>query len=1367
MNIVAIRCRTNTGEESEIPVAELFDAYSSGGVTASGTVPKSDGKKYIASGISVNEKGEIYFKNYDKSNAVTGIAQGLIAFDANGRLITIPLDSKSSGKQVDSNNQSPIVSQSTEKVLPFFIDNNGNLGDTDIINDSGNYSIGGPMAFWKWDVSGSVNVAQNSDNDGYRINGKLVVSFDSTTGELTIGNATYTTTNIKHIKTDSATWNATGGGTIKDIAEATASDYILTKPAETGTYATREWTGINVWKLDGNNLGSTKKLGSTNNQDWELVHTNTAIATIKSTGLVLSNLTANYIPKHTAAGLVNSQIFDNGTNVTINGIGDITWGAGVNSFGFLTIGNTSATGASLFVQTPSLNNSFHSGFGVDGTYASQKSTINLKAFGVKSGGGYTSEMAFHTSFEDVLYERVRINHTGVGIGTNSPSYKLDVTGTGHFTGSVMFDTVPSSLQDATTSNHLVRYSQWIGATYLKPYTPVVKTVSFTSLTKSGLYAINGYTPTAGEYVLDAFGDTGSGIWSVDSGAWTRPSDANEDLELRGFIVSIQQGTYAGYKYLNTNTSAITINTTPITYTEWSNNIETDPLFTAWSTASRTANTVFAAPSGSNGTPTWRVLTATDIPSLDWTKITTGKPTTLAGYGILDAQPLDSDLTAIAALTGTNAVLVKAGGFWVLDTATYLSTDTLTSFKATTSMLGLVVAGPTMEINGLAVINQKSGIVAVGTYRSVTVDTYGRVTAGTNPTTLAGYGITDAYTKTESNSFFGGKQDALSGVGYVKSASGTISYDDRQFVDTTTLQSSIAGQKTFIAPFVIIPDGAGTSVTVTSYTNNGVKIPRINASVGILGDATSALSFYALNYYFKGGNLKLGGSVGVAGSIANIADATERLDVDGNIRYTTLLKPNNVAGSNGQVLSTNGTQDIWKTLTVSDISNISSTYQSILPSGTAGQFLIRNASNIIEWSTLELEPIPLSNNKIAVGDSANYLSEYSNFQYLDGRYISIHRESDSTKSLLLGMDFSSNNSFVSAVGGRLTLRGDSGIYLNGFTGVGNKMVIVNGEGKLDYTEIPSGGSTASPLSSSFIGYGSTINTLTGNSTFTYLDNRYIHFSASGSDFNIGTTGTSGFVESVAGNLILQARSSFGVVVDDGFLKVNDLAGTGTRMVTVDSTGKLESQAIPSGSGVPGLTATQIAYGSGSNLLTSSANFAYDNGSLVLTNTTAANTNVIRINGSDGYDKNIFFAEVGATNNGAFVGYRAGVSGAPDPTMLVMQTVDANNVMGGIAIHRQNGHVYIGLTPNAKAWNSTELNSNKLFVDGNMRVGGNEIIISGTSFKLSFDDAWGGTYTPSIGDKCVLTYNASKSAFVIQRLNAKLFQDLVNGDTVLTT
>jgi hypothetical protein len=47
----------------------------------------------------------------------------------------------------------------------------------------------------------------------------------------------------------------------------------------------------------------------------------------------------------------------------------------------------------------------------------------------------------------------------------------------------------------------------------------------------------------------------------------------------------------------------------------------------------------------------------------------------------------------------------------------------------------------------------SGISA-GTYQSVTFDAYGRATAGTNPTTIAGYNISNAYTKTEIDSIFG-------------------------------------------------------------------------------------------------------------------------------------------------------------------------------------------------------------------------------------------------------------------------------------------------------------------------------------------------------------------------------------------------------------------------------------------------------------------------------------------------------------------------------------------------------------------------------------------------------------------------------------
>lgn len=67
------------------------------------------------------------------------------------------------------------------------------------------------------------------------------------------------------------------------------------------------------------------------------------------------------------------------------------------------------------------------------------------------------------------------------------------------------------------------------------------------------------------------------------------------------------------------------------------------------------------------------------------RVTAGtNPTTLSGYGIVDAQPLDADLTAIAALSGTSGFLKKtAADTWVLDTSTYLTS--ISSGDVTTAL----------------------------------------------------------------------------------------------------------------------------------------------------------------------------------------------------------------------------------------------------------------------------------------------------------------------------------------------------------------------------------------------------------------------------------------------------------------------------------------------------------------------------------------------------------------------------------------------------------------------------------------------------------------------------------------------------------
>ena len=77
-------------------------------------------------------------------------------------------------------------------------------------------------------------------------------------------------------------------------------------------------------------------------------------------------------------------------------------------------------------------------------------------------------------------------------------------------------------------------------------------------------------------------------------------------------------------------------------------------------------------------------------------------------------------------------------------------DTNTIYDAaTTTTPGLMSAADKVKLDGIAAGANKytythpnSGVTA-GTYKSVTVDAQGHVTGGSNPTTLAGYGITDA------------------------------------------------------------------------------------------------------------------------------------------------------------------------------------------------------------------------------------------------------------------------------------------------------------------------------------------------------------------------------------------------------------------------------------------------------------------------------------------------------------------------------------------------------------------------------------------------------------------------------------------------
>ena len=192
-----------------------------------------------------------------------------------------------------------------------------------------------------------------------------------------------------------------------------------------------------------------------------------------------------------------------------------------------------------------------------------------------------------------------------------------------------------------------------------------------------------------------------------------------------------------------------------------------------------------------------VSVADDSHSHSFSNITS-LPTTLAGYGISDAQPKDSDLTAIAALTSygmitrtgsgtavTRSLAASGNGIQITNGDGLAGNPTVTSnavsinqastlvfrdasgnFAAnvitasltgnassatklatarTLSLSGDATGSATFDgtANAAVVVTLANTGVTAGTYKSVTVDTKGRITSASNPTTLSGYGITDA------------------------------------------------------------------------------------------------------------------------------------------------------------------------------------------------------------------------------------------------------------------------------------------------------------------------------------------------------------------------------------------------------------------------------------------------------------------------------------------------------------------------------------------------------------------------------------------------------------------------------------------------
>ena len=211
-------------------------------------------------------------------------------------------------------------------------------------------------------------------------------------------------------------------------------------------------------------------------------------------------------------------------------------------------------------------------------------------------------------------------------------------------------------------------------------------------------------------------------------------------------------------------------------------------------------------------------------------------------------------------------------------------------------------------------------VKAGTYTKVTVDTYGRVTVGDNPTTLAGYGITDAVTLTTAQTISGRKTFSQN---IVFNNNGGITYPD----GNVALRNSDG--HTILASFGdgsinLRPNGHNNTEGAVWINKEGnVQAPSVSTNTITIGDAQlvydsankalrvkhmtdgNTVGFYSDGWVSALG-VKTGGAGGGSGvvntvySFANLTDGTtfSDSDLDNTFNAYTIKKLYDMAGQGG-------------------------------------------------------------------------------------------------------------------------------------------------------------------------------------------------------------------------------------------------------------------------------------------------------------------------------------------------------------------------------------------------------------------------------------------------------------------------------------
>ena len=291
-------------------------------------------------------------------------------------------------------------------------------------------------------------------------------------------------------------------------------------------------------------------------------------------------------------------------------------------------------------------------------------------------------------------------------------------------------------------------------------------------------------------------------------------------------------------------------------------------------------------------------------------------------------------------------------------------------------------------------------VNAGTYTKVTVDTYGRVTVGDNPTTLAGYGITDAVTLTTAQTISGQKTFTKN---ILMNSDIGLSYGGNTVFRNTTGNTVISsyGNEGMI---YFRPNGDTSDVGVIQINKQGhlngvsagftggVSAARLTANEYIqIGDAQlvydsankalrvkhrtdgNTVGFYSDGWVSALG-VKTGGSGGGSGvvntvySFANLTDGTtfSDSDLDNTFNAYTIKKLYDMAGQGGL-----DADAMWAELKKADSSKIIDA--SHIPTSVLdGRWVTLSTNQTITGQKTFTQNILFSNNITGIRNTAGNL-----------------------------------------------------------------------------------------------------------------------------------------------------------------------------------------------------------------------------------------------------------------------------------------------------------------------------------------------------------------------------------------------------------